>query len=142
MRTELPSFRLASLLVVIFMICGPTIYGQLKLLPPPDFIKTADQPHSPLNITINERYDNGGNFDPVNYMVRNDSQKSIRTIVITGFPKDANHVVGFGTLRPGATRKLSYGDLNARKTNEMFTLAVDYVLFTGSSMDKRGYIRR
>jgi hypothetical protein len=63
-------------------------------------------------------------------MVRNDSQKSIRTIVITGFPKDANHVVGFGTLRPGATRKLSYGDLNARKTNEMFTLAVDYVLFT------------
>jgi hypothetical protein len=55
MRTELPSFRLASLLVVILMICGPTIYGQLKLLPPPDFIKTADQPHSPLNITINER---------------------------------------------------------------------------------------
>jgi len=112
------------------MICGPTIDGQLKLLPPPDFIKTADQPHSPLNITINERYDNGGNFDPVNYMVRNDSQKSIRTIVITGFPKDANHVVGFGTLRPGATRKLSYGDLNARKSNEIFTLTVDYVLFT------------
>jgi hypothetical protein len=135
------SGRSILILLIVLLVSGISAFGQPKLLPPPDFVKVADQPGSPLTIALPERHEFDPYFNPVSYTIRNDSQKSIRSVVVTGFPKDPYHAVGLGSLQPGATRSLSHGDLNARKPDEMFTLSVDFVLFTDGTRwgaDKAG----
>jgi hypothetical protein len=136
-----PRSILALPILVLILVGSASTFGQPRHLPPPDFIKIADQPDSPISLTLPERHDFGSYFNPVTYSVRNNSEKPIRSVVITGFPKHPHHAVGLSSLQPGATRTLSFGDLNARKSDEIFTLVVDYVIFTDGThwgADKTG----
>ena len=121
-----------SLLLLSFVsgIWAGLAFGQIKRIPPPHFISVAEQPDSPVVLTLLEGFEPSPNWNPVNYSVQNVSKKPIRSLVITGFPKDPNHSFGVGGLKPGASRSLSYGNISARKNDETFTLVVDYVLFT------------
>ena len=127
MRNQtLPS---SFVLLWILIVSCSSGFGQIKRVPPPDFVKIADQPDSPIALTLTEGFEPSPYLNPVNYSVQNVGKKSIRSLVITGFPKEPNHSFGVGALQPGNTRHVSYGNLSARKPNETFTLTVDYVLF-------------
>lgn len=126
--------RKTVLLITVFAVgsCGLT-FAQVNRLPPPDFVRPSVQPDSPLELTIDEGREYGGNFQPVNYSIRNTSDKSIRAVIVTGFPKEPNHVTLLGSLRPGSSRALLYGDLSSRKQGQIITLLVEFVLFTDGS---------
>jgi len=125
------SFRLIaiSLLSVILMLFPLQAFAQLDLKPPPENLKVALQPDSPLQISINKMWVDPKYGQSLGYSVKNTGTGSIIGFVVDGMPGATQRAIPLEVpLEPGATRSIPITIAPQKELTGEYLAKIDFVL--------------
>jgi hypothetical protein len=123
-----------SLILIIFFLFVPAALAQSEMQPPPENIKVALQPDSPVQITIDQMRVHPKHGRSMSYSVRNTASKSVRGFVVHGMPGSGQRAVFMETpLLPGVVRGFGILVLPKEEITGDFVAKIDFVLYEDGS---------
>jgi hypothetical protein len=118
-----------SILVICLFLLAATASAQSELQPPPDNIKIAQQPDSPLQITMNQMRVHPKYGQSLSYSVRNTGTANVIGFVVDGMPGTTQRAVPLeAPLIPGTARSFLILISPQKEVTGEYLAKIDFVL--------------